>query len=78
MKKRVKQLQSHLQSKVAKGNQRRYSQYDRLTGMGLDVPQASVLSHRLKRQGLDIGDCYQLSCLADKLEKLLKGGENHA
>ncbi len=55
-----------------------FSQYDRLTGMGLDVPQASVLSHRLKRQGLDIGDCYQLSCLADKLEKLLKGGENHA
>ena len=46
-----------------------FSQYDRLTGMGLDVPQASVLSHRLRGKGLAIDNCYQLSCLADELEK---------
>ena len=55
-----------------------FSQYERLTGMGLDVPQASVLSHRLRGKGLAIDNCYQLSCLADELEKLLKGGAPHA
>lgn len=52
-----------------------FSQYDRLTQMGLDVPQASILSHRLKAQGVKVNDCFQLDKLADELAALMKGGD---
>ena len=55
-----------------------FAQYDRLTAMGLDVPQASVLSHLLKADGFDIQNCYLAETLADELEKLIKGGAPHA
>lgn len=52
-----------------------FSQYEKLTGMGLDVPQASILSHRLKAEGLMIDDCFRLEKLADQLAALMKGGD---
>ena len=52
-----------------------FSRYDELTKMGLDVPQASILSHRLKEKGVAIDDCFQLETLADSLAALMKGGD---
>lgn len=52
-----------------------FSRYERLTQMGLDVPQASILSHRLKAKGIDVDDCFQLEKLADSLAALMKGGD---
>jgi energy-coupling factor transport system ATP-binding protein len=55
-----------------------FEQFDRLTQMGLDVPQASKLSHLLRDKGVAIPLNYQLEPLADALEQLLKGGACHA
>ncbi|MHC1787001.1 MAG: energy-coupling factor transporter ATPase [Christensenellales bacterium] len=55
-----------------------FSQVERLSGMGLDVPQASKLRHLLGQGGIDLPPCYLLEDLAASLSKYLKGGEADA
>ena len=54
------------------------SQVDRLSAMGLDVPQASRLRYLLADAGIGLPECYQLEELADSLAAYLKGGAGHA
>ena len=51
---------------------------DRLSSMGLDVPQASRLRYLLAESGIELPECYQLEELADSLAAYLKGGGGHA
>ena len=51
-----------------------FSQVERLTRMGLDVPQASKLRYMLLQDGLELPDCYLLDGLASGLSAYLKGG----
>ncbi|NLD34941.1 MAG: energy-coupling factor transporter ATPase [Clostridiales bacterium] len=51
-----------------------FTQVDRLTAMGLDVPQASKLRHELEAEGIVLPPCYLLDDLADHLAHRLKGG----
>lgn len=51
-----------------------FSQVERLTRMGLDVPQASKLRYMLLQDGLELPDCYLLDDLAASLSAYLKGG----
>lgn len=55
-----------------------FAKVDRLSGMGLDVPQASRLRYLLAESGIDLPECYQLEELADSLAAYLKGGAGHA
>ncbi len=55
-----------------------FSQVDKLSAMGLDVPQASKLRHLLAASGIELDECYQLEELADSLTAYLKGGVGHA
>lgn len=54
-----------------------FSQVERLTRMGLDVPQASKLRYMLLQDGLELPDCYLLDDLAASLSAYLKGGAPH-
>ena len=51
-----------------------FSQVERLTQMGLDVPAVSRLAHQLRAQGLTIPECYLMEEMAEALENLLKRG----
>ena len=51
-----------------------FSQVDRLSAMGLDVPQASKLWHLLRQDGIALPECYLLEDLARALSHYLKGG----
>ncbi len=51
-----------------------FSQVERLTQMGLDVPAVSRLAHQLRAQGLSIPECYLMGEMAEALENLLKRG----
>ncbi len=51
-----------------------FSQVERLTAMGLDVPAVSQLAHGLRAEGLEIPNCYLMEEMVDALERLLKGG----
>ena len=55
-----------------------FARVDRLSAMGLDVPQASRLRYLLAESGIELPECYQLEELADSLEAYLKGGAGHA
>ena len=55
-----------------------FAKVDRLSGMGLDVPQASRLRYLLAESGIQLPECYQLEELADSLAAYLKGGAGHA
>ena len=55
-----------------------FARVDRLSGMGLDVPQASRLRYLLAESGIELPECYQLEELADSLAAYLKGGAGHA
>ena len=50
-----------------------FSQVERLTAMGLDVPQASKLRHELAAAGIPLPPCYLLDDMADCLVNRLKG-----
>ncbi len=50
-----------------------FSQVERLSAMGLDVPQASKLRHLLFGAGIELPECYLLEDLADSLALYLKG-----
>lgn len=51
-----------------------FSQVERLTQMGLDVPAVSRLAHQLRAHGLPIPECYLMEEMAEALENLLKRG----
>jgi len=55
-----------------------FARVDRLSAMGLDVPQASRLRYLLAESGIELPECYQLEELADSLAAYLKGGAGHA
>ena len=55
-----------------------FARVDRLSAMGLDVPQASRLRYLLAESGIELPECYQLEELADSLAAYLKGGGGHA
>ena len=55
-----------------------FARVDRLSSMGLDVPQASRLRYLLAESGIELPECYQLEELADSLAAYLKGGAGHA
>ena len=55
-----------------------FARVDRLSAMGLDVPQASRLRYLLAESGIELPECYQLEELADSLAAYLKGGADHA
>ena len=55
-----------------------FARVDRLSSMGLDVPQASRLRYLLVESGIELPECYQLEELADSLAAYLKGGGGHA
>ena len=55
-----------------------FARGDRLSSMGLDVPQASRLRYLLAESGIELPECYQLEELADSLAAYLKGGAGHA
>ena len=55
-----------------------FAQVDKLSAMGLDVPQASRLRYLLAESGIELPECYQLEELADSLAAYLKGGAGHA
>ena len=55
-----------------------FARVDRLSAMGLDVPQASRLRYLLAESGIELPECYQLEELADSLVAYLKGGAGHA
>ena len=55
-----------------------FARVDRLSAMGLDVPQASRLRYLLAESGIELPECYQLEELADSLTAYLKGGAGHA
>ncbi len=55
-----------------------FSLIDRLTAMGLDVPQVSRLAQRLREGGIPVPECYLPEEMAEALEGLLKGGDRHA
>lgn len=55
-----------------------FARVDRLSSMGLDVPQASRLRYLLAESGIELPECYQLEELADSLAAYLKGGGGHA
>ena len=55
-----------------------FARVDRLSAMGLDVPQASKLRFLLAEAGIKLPECYQLEELADSLAAYLKGGAGHA
>lgn len=51
-----------------------FSQVDRLSAMGLDVPQASKLRHLLRADGIELPESYLLEDIAADLARYLKGG----
>ena len=55
-----------------------FARVDKLSAMGLDVPQASRLRYLLAESGIELPECYQLEELADSLAAYLKGGAGHA
>ena len=55
-----------------------FARVDRLSAMGLDVPQASRLRYLLAESGIELPECYQLEELADSLAAYLRGGAGHA
>ena len=55
-----------------------FARVDKLSSMGLDVPQASRLRYLLAESGIELPECYQLEELADSLAAYLKGGAGHA
>lgn len=55
-----------------------FARVDRLSAMGLDVPQASKLRFLLADAGIGLPECYQLEDLADSLAAYLRGGAGHA
>ena len=55
-----------------------FARVDRLSAMGLDVPQASRLRYLLAESGIELPECYQMEELADSLAAYLKGGAGHA
>ena len=55
-----------------------FARVDRLSAMGLDVPQASRLRYLRAESGIELPECYQLEELADSLAAYLKGGAGHA
>ena len=56
-----------------------FSQQERLSAMGLDIPEGFKLAHRLKEHGLALGEHCQLADLAQELaEALIKGGGGDA
>ncbi|NLD01960.1 MAG: energy-coupling factor transporter ATPase [Clostridiales bacterium] len=55
-----------------------FARVDRLSAMGLDVPQASRLRYLLAESGIELPECYQLEELADSLAAYLRGGTGHA
>ena len=55
-----------------------FARVDRLSAMGLDVPQASRLRYLLAESGIELPECYQLEELAVSLAAYLKGGAGHA
>lgn len=63
---------------MAGGPQEIFSQVDKLTGMGLDVPQASKLRHMLAAHGMELPPVYLLEDLADALQHRQQGGVKHA
>ena len=54
-----------------------FTQQERLSKMGLDVPEAFKLARRLKEEGLSLGDHYRLQEIADALAAAIKGGGQH-
>ena len=51
-----------------------FIQQERLSKMGLDVPEAFKLALRLQEEGLNLGHHYRLRNIADGLAKAIKGG----
>ena len=54
-----------------------FTQQERLSKMGLDVPEAFKLARRLEEEGLHLGDHYRLQEIADALAAAIKGGGQH-
>ncbi|NLX83038.1 MAG: energy-coupling factor transporter ATPase [Clostridiales bacterium] len=52
-----------------------FVQQERLAQMGLDVPEAFKLALRLQQEGLNLGNHYRLSDIADGLAAAIKGGD---
>lgn len=50
---------------------------DKLSAMGLDIPQGFKLAGRLRKAGMNLPDAYQLKDLAQALAKQIKGGGTH-
>jgi energy-coupling factor transport system ATP-binding protein len=55
-----------------------FSKYERLSAMGLDVPQGFKLARLLRQEGLSLPDRYRLEDLADELALAIKGGDGDA
>lgn len=55
-----------------------FSQYERLSAMGLDVPQGFKLARLLREKGLDLPDRCLIEEIADELARLIKGGAGDA
>ena len=55
-----------------------FSQVDRLTAMGLDVPQVSKLAGMLRTSGIPVPECYLPEEMTEALVALLAGGCQHA
>jgi len=55
-----------------------FSQYDRLTRMGLDVPQGFKLARLLREGGLELAERARLEDIAAELALLIKGGDGDA
>jgi energy-coupling factor transport system ATP-binding protein len=55
-----------------------FSQYDRLTGMGLDVPQGFKLARLLREGGLELAERARLEDIAAELALLIKRGDGDA
>lgn len=54
-----------------------FARQQELTAMGLDVPKAAQLAHRLIAKGLPLAPCYRLEDMARQLVGIL-GGNGHA
>ncbi len=55
-----------------------FSQGDRLSAMGLDVPQTFRLARILREGGVNLGDAMTMEELADALARAVKGGGGDA
>lgn len=52
-----------------------FENYDLLSEMGLDVPQASVLSHKLIQAGVPVKNSFKIDDVAKEIARVLKKGE---